>query len=320
LKNRLRNRIDEYVDTPKGKRFLVWWRNFTLPGFEGVPVYDVGKMFIEEVKHDKLGPRASAISFNFLLALFPSIIFLFSMIPVIPIPNLKENLFDLLHSIMPDDAFNLARSTIEETISKKRVDLLSFGFLFMILFSTNGVFAMMRTFSKFNPVFRKRSFFQQYGVALQLTTLLTFLLILSIGLIIGGEFLIQAVRTKLDLESNTSYILFSTLRWLIIIIMFFFTLSIIYYFGPALKQKWKFISLGATVATILSVIASLGFSFYVNNFGQYNKFYGSIGTLIVIMVWIYINSMVLIFGFELNHSILLSKYKKGQIKQSADFE
>lgn len=320
MKQLLHNKFANYFNTPRIRMFSRWAKRVSFPGFEGVPVYDVWKMFLEEVKHDKLGPRASAISFNFLLALFPSIIFLFSLIPVIPIPGLKENLFSLLQSIMPDNAFELARATIEETISKKRVDLLSFGFLFMILFATNGVFAMMRTFSKFNPVFRKRNFFQQYGVAVQLTTLLTFLLILSILLIIGGEFFIRYVRAELDLESSTSYILFSSLRWLIIIFMFFLTLSIIYYFGPALKQKWKFISLGATVATILSVVASLGFSFYVNNFGQYNKFYGSIGTLIVIMVWIYINSLVLLFGFELNHSILLSKYKKRQRDQVVEAE
>ncbi len=107
--------------------FSRWAKRVSFPGFEGVPVYDVWKMFLEEVKHDKLGPRASAISFNFLLALFPSIIFLFSLIPVIPIPGLKENLFSLLQSIMPDNAFELARATIEETISKKRVDLFCFG-------------------------------------------------------------------------------------------------------------------------------------------------------------------------------------------------
>ncbi len=300
---------------PKVKRWLVWLRNFTLPGFEKVPVYEVMKEFASEIKQDRIGPRASAIAFNFLMALFPGIIFLFSLIPVIPINGLQENLYALMESILPEQAFELARNTIEDTIGKKRVDLLSLGFLLMLFFASNGLNALMKAFAKFNPVFRQRNFFQQYGVAIQLTALLTVLLIASIVLIIGGEILMRELKTALNLEGSILGMLFSMLRWFVIVIIYFFTLSIIYYFGPALKKKWRFISLGATVATILSVLASLGFSYYVNNFGQYNKFYGSIGTMIVIMVWIYINSLVLIFGFELNNSILLSKYRRQKIKE-----
>ena len=311
MKNKLRSQVVGIIAKhPRLQQLVKGLKTFTLPGFEGVPVYDVAKMFGTEIKQDRLGPRASAIAFNFLLALFPAVIFLFSLIPVIPIEGLQENLFSLVEAILPEQAFDLLRSTVEDIISKKRVDLLSSGFVLMIFFATNGVHAMMRAFAKFNPAFHRRSFFKQYGVSIQLTILLTILLLFSVFLIIGGEFFIREIRMALGLESNVSYFLISSLRWLIIFLVFFLTLSTIYYFGPALEKKWRFISLGSTVATVLSVLASLGFSFYVNNFGQYNKFYGSLGTVTVIMIWVYINALVLLFGFELNHSILLSKYKE----------
>lgn len=312
MKKIFRNSKATIISHPKYKALSQRLAALTLPGFEGVPVSEVLQVFISEVKQDKLGPRASAVAFNFLLALFPSIIFLFSLIPLIPIDGLQEEIFELLQRVMPESAFEVAHFTIEDIVNKKRVDLLSLGFLATMFFSINGVVSMMRSFSKFNPVFRQRSFIAQFGVAMKLMTLLFTLLLFSIFLIFGGEWLISELRESLGWESDVSYLLFSSLRWLIIIFVFFFTLSIIYYYGPALKNRWRFISLGATVATILSILASLGFSYYVNNFGHYNKFYGSIGTLIVIMVWLWINSMVLLFGFELNNSIILSKYKKAQ--------
>lgn len=293
------------------QKVQTWYSRATLPGFEGIPIQKVVKVFVKELQKDKIGPRASAVSFNFLLAFFPFMIFLFSLIPVIPINGLQEEIFELLKSVLPEEAFLLARETIEETISKKRVDLLSFGFLAMILFSTNGVNAMLKTFSKINPAFKARSFLREYGVALILTLMLSILFVLSISLAIFGSYLIRLLLEKLSVaNSDLLFYLLLSFKWLFIILIYFFAISLIYYFGPALKTKWKFISLGGTVATILSISASLGFGLYVNQFGQYNKLYGSIGTVMMIMVWMYINSLVLMLGFELNNSIRLFELTK----------
>lgn len=298
-----------------------WYDRATLPGFEGIPIKKVAKVFVKELQKDKIGPRASAVSFNFLLAFFPFIIFIFSLIPVIPIEGLQEEIFELLKSILPEEAFLLARETIEETISKKRVDLLSFGFLAMILFSTNGVNAMLKTFSKINPAFKARSFLREYGVALILTLMLSFLFVLSVSLAIFGSYLIRLLLSKLGVEdSQVLYYILLSLKWLFIILIYFLAISFIYYFGPALKTKWKFISLGGTVATILSISASLGFGFYVQQFGQYNKLYGSIGTVMMIMVWMYINSLVLMLGFELNNSIRLFELTKDSDDDGDSFQ
>ena len=266
---------------------------------------EVAKFFARELQKDKIGPRAAAISFSFLLALFPTLIFLFSLIPVIPVAGLQENIFSFLQTILPSDAFQLLRKTIEDTISQKRVDLLSIGFLMMIVFATNGMNAILKTFSKINPAFKNRNFVREWGVALMLTLALAVFFVVSVILIIFGQALIKFVLAELDIQSNIAYYILVIVKWLLIVVIYFFGISIIYYIGPALKTKWRFISIGGTVATILSIIASLGFAYYVNNFGQYNKLYGSLGTFIVIMSWLWINSMVLLLGFELNNSIRL---------------
>lgn len=286
-----------------------------MPGFEGVPINKVALFFGHELQKDKIGPRAAAISFNFLMALFPTMIFIFSLIPIIPIDGLQENIFELLQTILPNEAFQLARETIEDTITKKRVDLLSVGFLLMIIFTTNGMNAVLKTFSKINPAFKQRNFIREYGVAFMLTVILAIFFIISIALIIFGQSLIRLLLDELNIVSEVTYVILVIVKWVLIIGIYFLGISIIYYIGPALKTKWRFISIGGTVATILSLLASLGFAFYVNNFGQYNKFYGSLGTFIIIMSWLWINSMVLLLGFELNNSIRLF-----QLSQEDDFD
>lgn len=294
---------------PVFKPLSDWYQVATLPFLEGIPIRLIVIQFFEELKKDKIGPRASAIAFNFMLALFPTLIFLFSLIPVIPIDGLQETIFELLERILPEDAFELFRNTIAETISEKRVDLLSFGFLASIIFTTNGVNAILKTFDKSNAEFKRRNYFKEWTVALMLTIFLSSLVIIGLGLIVAGSQLIDLilVTLKQDKSITLTFFFLSALRWIIIIGIYFFGLSIIYYFGPAMHRKWKFISVGATVATFLSVISTVGFSFYVNNFGQYNRFYGSLGTFLIIMIWLYINALVLLFGFELNNSIRLRK-------------
>jgi len=289
-----------------------WYTTTSLPGLEGIPIQFVVNQFFEELRKDKIGPRASAIAFNFLLALFPTLIFLFSLIPVIPIDGLQDTIFELLGNILPEEAFELFRTTIEETISEKRVDLLSFGFLASIIFTTNGVNAILKTFSKSNAAFKRRNYFKEWSVALMLTIFLSTLVIIALILIVGGTQLIDfiLVQSKQDKSITLTFFFLAALRWLMIMAIYFFGLSIIYYFGPAMHTKWRFISVGATVATFLSMIASLGFSFYVNNFSQYNRLYGSIGTFLVVMIWLYINALVLLFGFELNNSIRLRKMQQ----------
>lgn len=315
MKQRIDKAKNKLRSTNVFQRLKKWWFSVTMPGFEGVPINKVAIFFAHELQKDKIGPRAAAISFNFLMALFPTLIFIFSLIPIIPVHGLQENIFSLLQSILPNDAFQLARETIEDTISKKRVDLLSIGFLLMIIFTTNGMNAVLKTFSKINPAFKQRNFIREYGVAFLLTIVLAVFFLISMALIIFGQDLIKLLLDELNIISGVTLWILIVVKWILIIMLYFLGVSIIYYIGPALKTKWKFVSIGGTVATILSLLASFGFAFYVNNFGQYNKFYGSLGTFIIIMSWLWINSMVLLLGFELNNSIRLF-----QLSQEEEFD
>ena len=315
MKQKINKAKDSIKTTGFVQRLKQWWLTATMPGFEGVPLRKVALFFGHELQKDKIGPRASAIAFSFLLALFPTLIFIFSLIPIIPIQGLQENIFELLQSILPNDAFQLARETIEDTITKKRVDLLSIGFLMMILFTTNGMNAILKTFSKINPAFKQRNFVREYGVAFLLTVVLAVFFIISMALLIFGQSFIRYMLDEMNIINEVTYWVLIVVKWLLIVMLYFLGISIIYYIGPALKTKWKFVTIGGTVATILSLIASIGFAYYVNNFGQYNKLYGSLGTFIVIMSWLWINSMVLLLGFELNNSIRLF-----QLSQEEDFD
>ena len=279
----------------------------TLPGFDNVPLYDVVVFFIKEMKRNVISIRAKAIAFTFFLALFPGFIFLFTLIPYIPIANLQENLINFLQEIMPGDSFLLLENTIRGVIQEQRVELLSIGLLLALFVSTNGVMAMMESFDKSYAVFVKRNALVKRWVALKLTIVLFFLLVISIIAIVEGNLLLKLFLKTFNIMTSFNFLLFSTLKWLVILMLFFNSISFIYYYGPAVKKKFRFISAGSTLATLVAVIISIAFSYFVNNFGSYNRFYGSIGTVIALQVYIYLNAFALLLGFELNASIAINK-------------
>lgn len=269
-----------------------------------MPLYDVSNFFFKGIQKGALTTRASSLSFNFFLALFPSIIYLFTLIPYISfIPHFQDHLLALIQDILPKSAYKATKVTIEDIIRHKRGGLFSFGFLFAMYFSTSGINAMMESFNKTYHTIETRSPFKQRLVSLMLTILLTFLLVTAITLLIGTETVLHYF-VKFGLLKNKMALPFIYIgKWLIIAAFFFFAISFLYYFGPAKKKRYHFISAGSILATFLAILTSIGFAYFINNFGRYNKLYGSIGTLIVILLWIYFNSIILLIGFELNASI-----------------
>lgn len=282
-------------------------KSVTLPGFDSVPLYDVLVFFRNEIRRNVISVRAKAIAFTFFLALFPGLIFLFTLIPYIPIPGLQDDLITFLEELLPADTFAMLEKTIRGVIEEQRGGLLSIGLLLALFVSTNGVMAMMESFDKSYAVFVKRSALVKRWVALKLTIVIFFLLLLSIITIVEGNHLLRLLLKTFQILTPFNFILFSTLKWLITILLFFNSISFIYYYGPAVKKKFRFISAGSTLATILVVLISIGFSYFVNNFGSYNRFYGSIGTIIALQIYIFLNAFALLLGFELNASIAISK-------------
>lgn len=271
-------------------------------GFGGVSLYEVLRFFIQGLFEGFITTRASAISFSFFLALFPFSIFLLTVIAYIPIDNFQEELMLLISKVVPPNSFQAIEATIDDILSIRRGDLLSLGFLLALFFANNGVNAILTGFYQSYHKVELRNLFGQYGVSLGLTIALSTLFITSVALIIFSEVGILRLEDLRIVSDFSSNLLFAV-RFIIIVLLVFLSLSLLFYYGPASQKTYRFISPGGILATVLLFVTSYAFSYYVSNFASYNKLYGSIGTLLVILLWIWVNSLAILIGFELNASI-----------------
>lgn len=294
------------------ERILVKAKRVTFPGLDGMALYDVMVFFWRSIVDGALSTRASAIAFSFFVALFPLIIFLFTLIPFIPIDNFQNELFLLIESMVPETTFMAIKETVMDILTRQRGDLLSLGFFMALIFSTNGFASMMTAFDASLHSFERRTWIGQRLIALLLLVIMSVLLAVAITLITYGQYFINYLVANDILKDHFTFYALSFAKWIVVLILFFMANSFLYYLAPAKKTKWRFISAGGTLATVLSVATFLGFTYYINRFGQYNKLYGSIGTLLVVLLLMYIMSMILLIGFELNASINEAvKHSKG---------
>ncbi len=290
-------------------------KRIILPGFEGVPLFYVIVFFIENLRNLKLGNQAASLSFKFFLAIFPGLLFLITLIPYIPVHNFQDLLFNLLKDLMPQGVFQASQETFIDLLNNKNGGLLSFGFIFALYLATDGVYAMMRDFNETSFIIEKRPAYKIRLISILLVFIITFLLALATTLIVfSGWFFNYLLQHELINDSITLYGLL-LVKWVILLGLLFTAISFLYYFGPSGSIKYKFISAGSTLATLLFIFVSSGFAYYVNNFGNYNKLYGSIGSIIVVMLLINFNVFVILLGYELNNSIYLAKQKHLADKQ-----
>lgn len=289
-------------------------RNAVLPGFDGAPLELVVKLIAEGLfGRGVLVTRASSIAFNMLMTLLPATIFLFTLIPFIPIPNFQTELVRLFENMFPVAAYSLLETTIVDVITNKSGTLLVLMFIATIIFSTNGIHALIHAFNVSAHGFVSRSWLQQRKIAVFLLLFILFMFYASSALIILSRSVVDRLVELGALELNLVYYVIMVFKWILIVAMLFFAISTLYYLVPARKKDFRYISPGSIVATTLFIITSLAFSAYVNNFGQYNKLYGSIGTLIIILIWLYLNSVALLVGFELNVSIRAATCACGKV-------
>ncbi len=291
-------------------------KKITVPFFDGLPLYDVARFFWKGLYDGAITTRASAIAFNFILAMFPAIIFLFTLIPYIPIENFQTQLMNLIQSVLPDNAYLAIQGTIQDIITQPRGSLLSFGFLAAFVFSTNGLVSIIVAFNATIHAIETRNIFSLYTIAFGLSLILTTLTTVSVALITVSRWVMELLLAKQILRFDYVYYMVIGGKWLVILLLFFFAFAFLFYFAPARKMKFRFISAGGTLATLLSILISVGFSFYINNFGKYNTLYGSIGTLVVIMLYFYFMALILLIGFELNASIW-SAHNNAEIEEAA---
>jgi membrane protein len=296
------------------RNLSAWSKTYILPGFYPLPLYDVAAFFLNEVQDRTLINRASSLAFNFMLAFFPATIFLFTLIPYIPVKNFQGTLLNLLSTILPYNAYMAFQATIEDIVRHHNGKLLSLGFVTALYFATSGISNLMQAFNKSSLVTEKRTWIKRKMIAMTLTVVISFALLVAISVLTAGEAVISYLKSNIDSRANFWFYVIRVSRWVIVIAIFFFTISLLYRYGPAHKEKWKFLSTGSILATALAMLTSMGFSYYINNFASYNKLYGSIGTLIILMLWLYLNTLILLIGFELNASIDYSKRNIKAIK------
>ena len=277
-------------------------------GLSGLSIYDISSFFYKGLIEGAITTRASSLAFNFFLAFFPAIIVLFTLIPYIPVDGFQETLMDILMNILPPSTNEITLETLDDIINNQRGGLLSLGFVLAIYFSTNGINSLIEAFNASYHISKTESILKQRFLSLFITFTLTIILICTIALIIFGQFIINYLIEYEFINSNEK-ILFNLAKWFILISMLFLGISTIFNLGPSLKNKWRTFSPGAIFSTVFIIVTSLGFTYYIDNFGQYNKIYGSIGTLIIILLWIYFNAIILLTGFEINASIINAKKK-----------
>ena len=283
-------------------------------GFEGVSIYDVGKYYKKAVWEGTLSTRSASLAFNFFLAIFPTILFLLSLIPYIPLEGLYDKLIQNIIEVFPQGVNEPIINTIKDLVDHEREGFLVFNILLALYFSSNGVVNMMTQFNNTNLFQEKRVWWKKRLVAIFLVLFLTTLVLTAVLLVtFTKDVIIYFFAEYLTLDLlNWTYI--NIVRWIIIVVLFYVAISSLYYFGPAKRKHWKFFSAGSTTATILVILASLGFSYYVNHFSNYNAIYGSIGTIIIIMLYFQLNSFVLLLGFELNASIRRGRFDMKESK------
>lgn len=287
-------------------------------GFHGVPIHDVVVFVVNEVQRDDLFTRANSVAFSFFLSLFPSLLTIFTLLPFVlevmelwypAIGNFNQTLDEEISQVMPGQAGEFVLAFVQEVTNSPRVGLLSFGFLLAIYFSSNGMLALMQAFEKsYVKTFRRRNVFKKRLIAAGLTILIGLFIAASTFFVILGNSIVGWI-TGASVGSFASFML-NLLRWFIMLALYYVTIGTLYRYGAATIKKFSYFSPGVTLATVLSLATSVAFSFYIDGFDRYDtyiKFYGSIATIIIVMLWLQLNALILIIGFELNAAIAVRR-------------
>ena len=297
-KNRIQNSVFVRKTVYVSKKLVI-------PGFEGLSLYQVLKFLLLGLQKGRITNRASAVCFRFLLAIPPLLIVFLSVIPFIPMENFQENLLVYLEKAMPGDTFSLVDNTLNDLVKKKQQTLISLSFLLTLFFSTNAVQALLDGFSHSYNLDRKHGIVLQYARSFGLLFVFSVTIILGVTLITASGPVLNYLQELNIIGGNLVVFLLELAKWILVIILFEIAISVLYRAGHS--GKWRAINAGASFATIGLIIVSSLFAWYVNNFGNYNKLYGSVGTVLVVMLWLYYNTLVLLIGFEINAGIAKAK-------------
>jgi membrane protein len=301
---------NKFLKLPVVKQLVLLLHNVKLPWLHGMSLYDLLDFYLGGIIQGEISYRATAIAFSFFMALFPFALFILNLIPYIPIEGFQEDFLGFVQQSVPPTTYDAIYKIINDILHNSHSGLLSTGFVMAIFLMTNGVNAILGGFESSHHIHvsLKRKFFRQYFVALLLSIILSLLLIITVAAIVIFEVFIQQTKIQDVLSDNIPLIEMG--RYIFVILMILMATSILFRYGIRHDKKRRLISIGSVVTTILIIISSYFFGIWVVKFSKYNELYGSIGTLLIVMFYIWINSMVLLIGFDLNASIHHIKREK----------
>ncbi len=295
--------IERLQRVPPIDRLIDASKRIILPGFKGLSVYDVGRFFIEGLLNGAITTRAASIAYRFFLSLFPAVLFVVAVIPHVPIQGFQQQVMQLITGAFPDGLAVFIEDTIRDVVTRRRTGLLSATFLFSLYMATRGVLGIIRSFDASYHDFDTHSRPLQWLVSMGLVGLLGSLLLgASIVQIAGG--IVLSRLSELELLPGGGYsLLLSLARLSIVAIMLFIAVSSLFYWAPGKGARSGFVTPGSLLSTVAILVVNAGFNVYLSNISRWNALFGSLGTIIVLLIWIYANSLVLLIGFELNVSI-----------------
>ena len=285
---------------PIVKNLVGFLEALKIPGYDSFSFYDLAEMYVSGIVKGALSSRAGSISFSFFMALFPFLLFILNLIAFIPIDNFDAVLFNFIELLLPQESQSFFTDIFNDIRQKQRAGLLSSVFLLSVFLTANGVSSIFSSFEGSYHVELSRSFIRQYLYSMMVGILLALLLLVGVMALVFFEIFIL---------SNLDELIPSEINWIRIGQLFFYailiyiTVSILYYFGTIEGKKTRFFSPGALMSCLLILLTTYLFGIYIENFSRYNQLYGSIGALLIFLFYIWLNSSLLLLGFELNATL-----------------
>lgn len=299
------------INIPVVKQLIAISKRIKLPGLEGLTLFDFNNLYASGIVRGTFSPRASSIAYSFFVALFPFLLFILNLIPYIPIEGFQTRFLIFIEQHLPPQTADLFYPVIADIAVNPRGGLLSFVIILSILLAANGVNAIFSAFEYSFHVTINRNFFKQYGISLMVSLFLASLLVFTVAVILYGEYIINDLKGRAYLTNDLFWI--SILQVTVFVVMIYIVIATLYYFGTKEGKISKFFSLGAFVTTLLFMLTTYLFGVYINNFSTYNELYGSLGALLIMLLYIWINSNLLLLGFELNLSLQRLRYNHKKV-------
>lgn len=294
------------IESRPVKTVINWSKKLVLPGFEGLPLYDVLHFFFKQTQQIGLNERAASVAFNFLLAIPPLFIFIFTLLSFIPgSKRLYEEILILLRSVIPDNTTFLMIKNVMDDFFATGTGTLSFGLILALYFASNATLTIMRTFRKsmLHIDLEDRNFIEIRLSAIRLTFIIVLLIIATIMIMLTQTIILNWIIAQMDVKDSVIDFLLGSGQFLVTFLLIFISIGLTYRYAPHVQKKWKVRTPGALLATFLIMSFTYLFSYWVNNIASYNKVYGSLGSILILMFLVFVNSLVLLIGFELNVSI-----------------